>query len=190
MRIRLYFIALWKIVDPIYFSCTRLQHLGNKRNHPSIFRVRLTCYKGRDVTLSDGTVIKKNDVLLKIHLHNARLLHEFREMDSDLKKAMILYKKVKESFPHLACYLEQHRDVKDIKGIIGISVLNKGCERLGFDSYTISSPWYKWFKQLAHYPIYLLSTPKPYAIWKKRPSPKYLFMSKDRLLNKYGTSIG
>lgn len=73
---------------------------------------------------------------------------------------MILYKKIKASLPHLALYIQRHKNTQEIKGIIGITLLNKGCERLGFESYAISSRSYKWFKQLAFYPIYLLSTPK------------------------------
>lgn len=98
---------------------------------------------------------------------------------------MILYKKIKASLPHLALYIQRHKNTQEIKGIIGITLLNKGCERLGFESYAISSRSYKWFKQLAFYPIYLLSTPKLILKDEKKTSPMYLFMSKECLLKKY-----
>ncbi|UAL53095.1 MULTISPECIES: YkoP family protein [Metabacillus] len=184
MRVRLYVISAWSIIDPLYFFFTRLHYLEQTKKNDTIFRVRLTRYKGRLVVLSDGTMIKKNDVLVKIHLHNARLLKELQSIDTDFKKAMLLYKKVKESLPHLALYIQRHKNKGEIKGIIGITMLTKGCERLGFESYTISSPTYKWFKKLALYPIYLLSMSKLPPKGKKRPSPKYVFMSKESLYEK------
>lgn len=63
-------------------------------------------------------------------------------------------------------------------------MLNKGYERLGFEPYTILSRTYKWFKQLAHYPIYLSASP---AKERKSKTPKYLFMSKESLFKQYGT---
>ncbi|WP_416337092.1 YkoP family protein [Cytobacillus sp. OWB-43] len=54
------------------------------------------------MALSDGTVINKNDVLLKIHLHNVELLRQIQEFDSETRKASMIYKKVKESLPLIA----------------------------------------------------------------------------------------
>ncbi|MGM0923079.1 MAG: YkoP family protein [Bacillota bacterium] len=185
MRIRLYILSAWSILDPLYYSFTRLQYLKTKEQ-PTIFRVRLTRYKGREVVLSDGTMIKKNDVLVKIHLHNVQLLKELLTVNNDLRKSMILYKRVKESLPHLASYVYQHKDADEIKGIIGITLLNKGCTRLGFEIFTILNPTYNRFKQLALFPIYFISTTKRSTKGQKIPSPNYLFMSKKSLLKKYG----
>lgn len=185
MRIRLYILSAWSTLDPLYYSFTRLHYLKTKEQ-PTLFRVRLTRYKGREVVLSDGTMIKKNDVLVKIHLHNVQLLKELLTVNNDLKKAMILYKRVKESLPHLASYVYQHKDIDEIKGIIGITLLNKGCTRLGFEIFTILSPTYYRFKQLALFPIYYISTTRRSTKGKKAPSPNYLFMSKKSLLKKYG----
>ncbi|WP_257958695.1 YkoP family protein [Bacillus sp. V3-13] len=182
---RQYLLLVWSIIDPVYFFFSRLNYLDQTEEKTAIFRVRLTRYKGREVVLADGTKIKKNDVLLKIHLHNVRLLKELQNIDNDVKKAVILYKKVKESLPYIALYIHQHKYNREIKGIIGITMLNKGIERLGFEPHPISSRTYKWMKQLALYPIYLLSKSKaPNA--GKRPYPLYLFISKESLLNKYG----
>lgn len=67
-------LNLWGWIDPIYFRFTRLDYVENHLGKRTIMRVRLTKYKGREITLSDGTVIHKNDLLLKIHLHNIKLL--------------------------------------------------------------------------------------------------------------------
>lgn len=183
-------IQVWSYLDPIYISFTRLQCLEQLTGNRNIFRVRLTRYKGRAVTLSDGTYIKKNDLLVKIHLHNVRLLKEVQNFD-DFKKSIFLYKKIQQSLPDLAFYITQHKHYNDIKGIIGITLIDKGYKRLGFDTFLCSSRIYYWFKRMALYPIHYLSTSKSNTIKKNMssPTPRYLFMSKNVLCTKYGSFI-
>lgn len=172
-------INLWSILDPIYFCFTRLCYIENKFGNRSIMRVRITRYKGRKITLSDGTVINKNDVLLKIHLHNVELLRQIQEFDSETRKALMTYKRVKESLPLIAKYIQLHNNVNEIKGLVGITNLNKGCRKLGFETFAIHNRYYKLLKKASLLPIYFLSS---YSVSKReKPSPIYLFMSKDRL---------
>ncbi len=186
MNIKLYVLTLWLIIDPIYFMFTRLVYIdGVKGSDRNIFRVRLTRYKGKESILSDGTVIQKNDLLIKIHLHNAQLMKSIRSMKSDVRKAMVIHQSVEKSLPQLADYVNNHSNATDIKGIIGITMLNRGSSKLGFDSIEISSPFYKYFKCIALLPIYWLSVNSLSSNNLKKHHPCYLFMSKDRLLQKY-----
>ncbi len=107
MKIKSYFISMWNTLDPIYFFFSRLHYLRQTGEDATVFRVRQMRYKGRMVILSDGTIIKKNDVLIKIHLHNVRLLKELQVIDNDLRRTKILYRKVKESLPQLALYVQK-----------------------------------------------------------------------------------
>ena len=98
-----YLISIWGLIDPLYYHCTRLTYLPSKEDN--IFRVRLTKYKGRNMVLSDGTQINKNDTLVKIHLHNVRLLKELKNMNSEMKKAKMIYHYVKRSLPGIEIYI-------------------------------------------------------------------------------------
>lgn len=180
-------ILVWSMFDQVYLFCTRLEYLERNSNNYNIFRVRLTRYKGREVVLSDGTSIKKNDLLVKIHLHNVRILKEMKNKDENLKRSLYLYKKVQESLPDLALYIIHHKDNNQIKGIIGITLIDKGFKRLGFESVSLSSISYFWFKRIVLYPIHYLSSSKHSSKRKKAPTPHYLFMSKDIICKKYGT---
>ncbi|MBB6453094.1 hypothetical protein HNQ94_001542 [Salirhabdus euzebyi] len=184
---RRYFIKLWLLLDPFYYRLTRLTYIGKyQKRHSNIFRVRLTKYKGRPVTLSDGTEIKKNDVLIKIHLHNVRILNELDGVNNDIKKAFLIYALVKDSMPGLATYILTHKKSPQIKGIIGITTLNKGIKRLGFESFSIYNRYYRMIKMLTFFPIYLLSLSKPsIKQFKLQPDPKYIIMSKNQLITKY-----
>lgn len=180
-----YILTIWNKLDPLYYSCSRLTYVT--KSGENIFRIRLTKYKGRNIVLSDGTIINKNDTLVKIHLHNVRLLMELREIKSDLKKAKIIYRYVQNSLPGVENYIRQHFHSSDVKGIVGITLLNKGCERLGFEIVDIVNPIYKWFKILSFLPIGMLSHDRlSIGDILKQQSPNYLFMSTEKLIKLYG----
>jgi hypothetical protein len=135
------FLSIWRVIDPIYFFFSRLTLIDDEQK--CVFRVRLTKYKGHHVVLSDGTHIRKNDVLVKIHLHNIKLVRELQSIESAVRKGIIIYQKVYQSMPMLLEYINNHKKSEKIKGIIGITMLDKGVERLGFDVVTPVNPFYR-----------------------------------------------
>ncbi|WP_245843824.1 YkoP family protein [Oceanobacillus rekensis] len=180
MNIRSYCISAWNFMDPIYYHFTRLENITNEEGEKTMIRVRLTRYRGRTVTLEDGTVINRNDILLKIHLHNVKLLKYVQGTDSELRRGLMIYKYVRESLPFIARYIQMHEYRSEIRGLIGITTIYKGCKRLGFETKSIHNPYYKLFKVASFLPIQLLSSNT-----KKWANPMYLFMPKDLLLDKY-----
>ncbi|MBO0994647.1 YkoP family protein [Bacillus sp. SD088] len=185
-RIRQLCIAGWKMIDPVYFHFTRLQYIKKKCGKETIIRVRLTRYQGKNIVLTDGTEIRKNDILVKVHLQNAKLLSEIMHYKNELRKAKIVYSRVKDSLPAVVDYVQVSKHKDEIKGLIGITTLYKGCKRLGFEPHSIISPAYKKFKQTALLPIYFLSTNN--QLNQGLPEPMYLFMSKDTLFQKYSSA--
>lgn len=181
-RMKSYVISIWTILDPIYYFFTRLTYVDNTSSN--ILRVRLTRYKGKPCTLADGTRISRNDLLIKIHLHNVTLLREIIGLEGETTKARMIYHQVKKSLPSLASYLYNHPQESDIKGIIGITALNKGCRRLGFEPVSISNRIYLLFKQVVFIPMYCISVSNLTRKNLRRP-PKYLFMSKSKLYELY-----
>jgi hypothetical protein len=181
-----YVLSFWSLVDPLYYFFTRLKSLPCEEIKGNIFRIRFTKYKGRNIVLSDGTEINKNDILIKIHLHNVRLLKELKDIKSEIKKAKIIYHYVQKSLPGIEIHIRNCSHSQEIKGIIGITLLNKGCERLGFEVFYISHPIYKWFKQSSFLPIGILSS-KNASIRHilNHQQPKYLLMSTNKLSNMY-----
>ncbi|MCO4851118.1 YkoP family protein [Bacillus vallismortis] len=174
-------LSIWRAIDPIYFFFSRLTLIDKDRK--SVFRVRLTKYKGHHVVLSDGTHIRKNDVLVKIHLHNIKLARELQNIESAVRKGIIIYQKVYQSMPILLDYINNHKKREKIKGIIGITMLDKGVERLGFDVVLPVNPFYRCFKKITHLPI-LYVTSKPASL-RQIPNSSYLFISKEKLETTY-----
>jgi hypothetical protein len=178
-----YILSFWSFMDPIYYYFSRLSYLPCKNN---ILRVRLTRYKGENIVLSDGTKINRNDLLVKIHLHNVKLLRDLKDIKSELRRGKRIYHLVQRSLPDLEIFIRNHSHANDIKGVVGVTMLNKGCSRLGFEVVNISHPIYKWFKWFAFLPIVLLSNQtaiNPSTLMEHKPC--YLFMSKSTLSKLY-----
>lgn len=175
-------LRLWMLLDTFYFRLTRLQYVD--RGEQNIFRVRLLRYRGADLQLSDGEWIRNGDLLLKIHLHNVRLLHLLADYRYSMERARHLQRLVMQSLPALSGYLEGHRHSEHIKGVIGITQLNRGCRQLGFDVYPLANRGYRLFKKIGLLPIHMLACSRPLHSLRKL-DPKMLLMSKARLRTRY-----
>ncbi|MBM7663248.1 hypothetical protein JOC85_004119 [Bacillus mesophilus] len=180
-----WFLSIWYFLDPIYYAFTRLTYVKDESKKNLIFRVRVTRYKGREVVLSDGTIIRKNDTLLKIHLHNVKLLKELYQVQCEVKRGRHIFQSVLTALPALAAYLENHPQKEDIKAVIGITTLHRGCRRLGFETHDIKSRCYQFFKKVTFTLIYILSATNISKESMQKHQPKYLFMSTKALSKRY-----
>lgn len=119
--------------------------------------MKLTKYRGKTFLLADGTEIKRNDCLLKIHLHNVRVLKEVMSISHSVQRTRMIYKMVEQSMPVLAKFIDSHQKKDDIKGVIGITMLNKGVKKLGFELMYPENRYYIHFKRITQMPIFLIS---------------------------------
>jgi hypothetical protein len=182
-----YVLNVWSVIDVFYYACSRLKYIEKNGSDRNVFRVRLTRYKGRPVVLSDGTRIGKNDILMKIHLHNVYLCKQMGELTNDVQKGKFIYRSVEKSLPGLADYVRNHPREAEIKGIMGITFLAKGSSRLGFDTFPLVRGLYKLYKWTTLFPIYFISVSRVSKQTLRKQTPQYLFMSKERLLQQYGS---
>ncbi len=185
MNVKRYMLNAWELLEPLGHALRRLSYIDQAS--PNIFRVKVHCYKGKNLMLSDGISIQKNDLLVKIHLKNLQLLNELLPLNNDLKKYRIIQRYVEQSLPGVYQYIEAHKQVAKIKGIFGITMLHRGCQQLYFDVIDIPSPSYRTFKWISFMPIHFLSVSKPLKSIRKH-KPKYLVMSTHTLAKKYGGS--
>lgn len=175
---------IWTTLDPLYFKFTRLTYV-NQSDFQNVFRVRLYKYRGPDIILDDGTTIHHKDLLIKIHLHNIRILNETKQIKGDLAKARYIQKLVKSSLPGLAQHVLNHSKNNEIKGIIGVTTIRKCIRPLGFSLFEISNPITRLVKYITCSIIYLsfhrLSMKTLQSL--KHQKPVCLVMSKQKLFN-------
>lgn len=176
-------LPFWGIIDQIYFQFNRLQFID--KDGGNVFRVRPIYYRGEPITLLDGTQIHQGDLLLKIHLYNYALMKEMVGMNSEIRRAFFVYQTVEKSMPGLAKYLHFHPRSEEIKGVIGITLLNRGVRHLGFDSIPITNDYYRRWKKSYMVPMYYICHGFRTGNGRKKLDPKILVMSKDQLFKNY-----
>ncbi|ARI76203.1 YkoP family protein [Halobacillus mangrovi] len=181
-----YIVYIWSLLDPFYFRLARLSYIHkNKNDLKNIFRVKLISYKGKPFICRDGTKVEENDKVLKIHLHNIRLIREMKHIKNDINQARYIFKAVHESLPELATYVYNHYDVAHIKGIIGVTALSRGSFRLGFEAVPISNLFYKGLKYTSFIMIRSMYRKPPSLADLRTHQPSYIYMSKEQLMDKY-----
>ncbi len=148
-------LNLWRIWDIVYYHSSRLQYIDK---HKNLFRIVFLPYWGERLETSSGDIIKKNDLVLKLHIHNFRLA-ELIYSKRDVKAlGIVLLREVRRSMPGLARYVASHPQSEQIVGVVGTSFLHRGVEHLGFTSsdpidssiYKIKRMYLKWMLQLMH----------------------------------------
>lgn len=178
------FIHMWSLVDKLYFCLSHLEYVNQSERN--IFRVKPLLYRGNALSMSDGTEFRHNDLLLKIHLHNCLLLQEMMTIGNDVKRALYVYNRVENSLPGLAQCIARHPQENKIKGVIGITLLTRGVKKLGFEVREISNPYYLQIKQAYLKPMFILCHPNRKNMAKEKDLvPKFLIMSKEKLLENY-----
>ncbi|RXT13803.1 hypothetical protein [Ammoniphilus sp. CFH 90114] len=176
-------LPLWGVIDYIYYQFNRLQLVD--RGQENIFRVRVTTYRGKPIYMDDGEVIQPGDLLLKIHLYNYQLMKQMCHLDSDIRRALYVYQAVEQSLPGLAQFVFSHPRANELKGVLGVTLLNRGIKKLGFSSFDIESDWYRTWKKTYMIPMYCICHGQFKLSQTRKLEPKYVIMSKERLFERY-----
>lgn len=178
------FLNLWRVWDTIYYHSTRLQYI--EKNH-NLFRIVLLPFWGERLVTNNGASINKNDLVLKLHIHNFRLAEIMYKKKDTKALGIMLLREVRKSMPGLARYVAQHPKSELITGVVGTTFLHRGVENLGFSTSTVDSKIYKikciylkWMLRLMH------PDGKDRVVQRSNNlTVKRVFISRHELLEKY-----
>ncbi len=137
-------LTLWGIWDKIYHCCRRLHYIQREQN---IFRYTILPYRGEKLETKNGYVIQKGDLVIRLHIHNYLLAKRSKGIHSDVQIGLALVREVKRSLPQLANVVKSHPKEREIKGIVGTTLLFKGSGQLGFSISPVPDIWYFRFKR-------------------------------------------
>ncbi|MGZ4134000.1 MAG: YkoP family protein [Tumebacillaceae bacterium] len=135
-------LALWQCGDHIYRKLRRFDYQDLEGRN--VFRIRLRTYEGPDVQLPDGSEVKQGDDVGFLHLYNIRLQRLVKDIKSENRRVLVVAREVQRSLPELAEFIRTHPRGQRVKALIGVTLLNRGVEPLGF---TVSKlPDTAWFR--------------------------------------------
>ncbi|WP_156158054.1 YkoP family protein [Gordoniibacillus kamchatkensis] len=93
---------------------------------------RICRYHGQTLQLPDEEKIESGDRVVELHLNNRMLFQLATSSRSMVQLAVQLIGQTKQLLPKIAETIAQHEGRETIKGIYGITMINRGTEQLGF----------------------------------------------------------
>ncbi|MBF7097506.1 polysaccharide deacetylase family protein [Alkalibacter mobilis] len=173
------FFRIWEKWENIYAKHNRVERI----HKDNIFRLSLTNYKGEKILDDQGDLlVDEGDEVAMLHLDNIR----FQSMSGNSKRAALqAVRKVHGSMPTLAKYVSDDKRFKDVKVLMGVTLLNRGVKGLGFKVAEYPNA-HKGFIAKIQQIIYRVYNPGGNRkVEKDSESPKVVWMKKEDLFERY-----
>ncbi|MDF9408625.1 polysaccharide deacetylase family protein [Pelotomaculum isophthalicicum JI] len=179
-------IFLWSFVDRIIRLLSGIKDI--KDDQSFIWRLALRRYHGQEWLMKDGSLLKKGDYYIEIHINNDLLLKLLGEHSSTERIAVIAMREVRHSLPKLARLMKDDKRYGKAKLLLGITLLHRGTVRLGFTTYELKPGLFRMFT--GWYENLLLSLFHPGGFknsktYREKLSPKYVVMTRQELMRRY-----
>jgi hypothetical protein len=140
-------LTLWRWGDLVYRWLRRFDF--EDRKGKNIFRIRVRHYTGPSIHLPDGNKIQEGDWVGFLHFYNLRLQQLLYGVKSENRRGLIVLRETQRSLPELVEFIKKHPRGERIKALIGVTLLNRGVEPLGFTVQNV--PDTLWFRFKAWY---------------------------------------
>ncbi|MBE3587777.1 MAG: polysaccharide deacetylase family protein [Thermoanaerobacteraceae bacterium] len=176
----------WQKIDLLIVRLLRVADIP-MNGRPTLFRLAKRRYHGKPLVLDDGTVLRPRDPIGELHLNN-EVLKEITGQGKDPERiALLTIKELRRSLPALAQWINNSPRLKNIRAVVGLTMLHAGVKRLGFSIFdppgTIKrlAAWYQsWLLSLYH-----PEGKKRLAGHRGKLSPKLVIMGREELLRRY-----
>lgn len=170
---------IWEKWEYLYANHKHITRIDEK----NIYRLSRAYYDGPDLFDSKGELIATKDDLVGIlHLDNIR----FQGMGDNIQKiGLNVLRQARLSLPVLARHVHCNPDYRDIKVLLGVTLINRGVKGLGFsvEDYTHDNAGFIGYMQQMVYRIY--NPAGKHNIGKHNAKPKIVWISKEDLFERY-----
>jgi len=158
------------------------------KGRPTVFRVALCKFKGKQLSLPDGTVIKKGNLVVDLHLNNS-FFKRFGEKNELSMLGLLAKNKIQQDLPAVARWIAANPRGDEIKAITGTTIISRGSQHVGFHSFDLP-PLNSFLIRLYESMLLAMFHPTGYRRiirHRKKLIPKLLVMSKKELFRRYLT---
>jgi peptidoglycan/xylan/chitin deacetylase (PgdA/CDA1 family) len=177
---------LWSVIDRLVRLLSGIRDFGDGGN--SIWRIALRTYHGKDWPMPGGSVLKRGELYLELHLNNDRLLSLVGENTLLERATIIAMREVRNGLPPLAEFLNSDAKYGNVNIILGITLLHRGLGRIGFKAMDMKPGIFQAATGL--YERWLLAVFHPGGFkglksYRYKLSPKYVVMTRQELMRLY-----
>ncbi|MCC3378864.1 polysaccharide deacetylase family protein [Paenibacillus farraposensis] len=175
----------WLFYERLFHTLFRLRPV---RKENTIFYYRRGTYHGPNVNMENDRWLKKGDPIIELHFDNQMLYRLGSTAKSVVHLAIQLIRIVKQQLPDLADQLVHDSRMNDVKAIYGVSMINRGSEKLGFQVRELPKGLHKRASTLYLKLLFSVihpSGPEPLSVKKDAIVPKLILMPIDTLLDRF-----
>ncbi|MFS0727429.1 polysaccharide deacetylase family protein [Paenibacillus sp. 1P07SE] len=183
-------VAGWLTWERIFQMLFRVKPLQDD----AIFHYRIRKYHGAPLQLDDGEVIRDRDQVVELHFDNRKLFETMAASGSVVRMAIYVVREVGKALPKLAAEMkEKPEKFNQVRGLYGISMINRGSEGFGFS--TIDLPPGMFSRMTRLYLKLLLRVLHPGGSQRVRDKkatlvPRIIAMSMTELHKRYAPAAG
>lgn len=175
----------WGFIDRIIRRFTWIKDIEDGK---FIWRLALRRYHGQEWLMQDGSLLKKGDYYIELHLNNDHLLSLIGENSSIERVAIIIIREIRNGLPKLARLMKDDTKYGKAKVLLGITLLHRGTVRLGFTAYELKLGLFRMFINWYENLLLALFHPggfKNLKTYREKLSPKYVVMTRQELMRRY-----
>jgi peptidoglycan/xylan/chitin deacetylase (PgdA/CDA1 family) len=122
-------VSLWMAWEKCFHVLFRIETIGRGE---TVFHYRIRPYHGEPLQLKDGQTICNKDKVVELHFDNKKLLQLLSASRSVMQMAIQIIREVEKALPKLALSLQDRKQFEGVRGLYGISMINRGSESFGF----------------------------------------------------------
>lgn len=134
-------IKLWLGWETLFHKMLRLKAV-DVAGAP-FMHYRLMTYKGQELPLENGELLRSGDLFVELHFDNKKLSEIAFASRNPLAVAIKVIREVEKALPRLAKMLQDEAEAGQIKAIQGITMINRGADKLGFTIHDLPNGLFK-----------------------------------------------
>ncbi|WP_051620765.1 polysaccharide deacetylase family protein [Paenibacillus sp. UNC451MF] len=183
-------LSLWLKWESLYHVFFALEPVDPDNQ---LLYYRVCTYHGKSIALPDGEEIRKGDRVVELHFNNEMMFHIAMDTRSMVQLAVQLIRAVQQLMPKMTERILNDTLTQDIKGIYGITMINRGPKQLGFTVTDLPRGLFFVVTKLYLRMLLLVVHPegkKRLEIKKELLTPKILAISTKELQKRYSVSPG
>ncbi|WP_020615810.1 polysaccharide deacetylase family protein [Paenibacillus daejeonensis] len=123
-------VALWLTWERIFQWVFRVKPVQGD----AVFHYRIRKYHGPQLRLDDGETIRDGDEVVELHFDNRKLFETVASSGSVMRMAIYVVREVGKALPKLAAEMAGKPEFREVRGLYGISMINRGSQSFGFST--------------------------------------------------------
>lgn len=180
-------LGIWRMWDKFFRLALNIRDVTGNYGKPTIFRTSVRRYPGPGVDLPGGEALSPGEKICEIHINNDHLAGLLKGENSPGKIGIMVARELHRSLPVLALKINKDPQFRDVRYLVGITMLHRGTASMGFTPVEIPSSRAR--KIISCYQRLVLKLYHPSGRGrlhgKGDMTPKIIVMSKTALLSKY-----